>query len=84
MRLREDCRIISLRGRHLLSTGDKTLEVNQSFAEIWELAAAGSFSAESLTDKVMENYDIERNDAEREVSSLIDIWRNYNLLEDSD
>lgn len=84
MRLKEDCRIISLRGHHLLTTGEKSLEVNQSFAKIWKIAAAESFSTESLTGKVMLEYDITKSEAEREVSNLIDIWRNHNLLEDND
>ncbi len=84
MRLKEDCRIISLRGHHLLTTGEKSLEVNQSFADIWKIAAAESFSTESLTSKVMREYDITKSEAEREVSNLIDIWRNHNLLEDND
>ena len=54
MRLREDCKVISLRGHHLLSTGEKTMEVNQSFAEIWKIAASSPFSIESLTDPVMD------------------------------
>ena len=84
MRLKEDCRIISLRGHHLLTTGEKSLEVNQSFTEIWKIAAAESFSTESLTSKVMREYDITKSEAEREVSNLINIWRNHNLLEDND
>ena len=84
MRLREDCKVISLRGHHLLSTGEKTMEVNQSFAEIWKIAASRPFSIESLTDQVMDLYDLDRTDAERETSSLIEIWKTYNLLEDSD
>lgn len=84
MRLKEDCRIISLRGHHLLSTGEKSLEVNQSFAEIWKIASEGPFSTESLTGKVMREYDITKSEAEDEVSNLIDIWKNNNLLEDSD
>ena len=84
MRLKEDCKIISLRGHYLLTTGEKSLEVNQSFAEIWMIAAAEPFSTESLTDKVMREYDITKSEAECEVSNLIDIWRNHNLLEDND
>ena len=84
MRLKEDCKIISLRGHYLLTTGEKSLEVNQSFAEIWKIAAAESFSAESLTEKVMRKYDITKSEAECEVSILIDTWRNNNLLDDND
>lgn len=84
MRLKDNCRIISLRGRHLLSTGDKTLEVNQSFADIWEIAAEGPFTTESLVEQIVEKYDISRPDTEREISGVIEIWNSYNLLEESD
>ena len=84
MRLREDCKVISLRGHHLLSTGEKTMEVNPSSAEICNIAATRPFSIEPLTDQGMDLYDPDRTDAERETSSLIEIWKTYNLLEDSD
>ena len=53
-RLRKDCSVMTLRGKHLLIRGTgKALEVNGSFARIWDMASGVVKSRDALLIVVM-------------------------------
>ena len=84
MRLRGDCKVVSFRGHHLLTTGSKSLEINQSFAEILKIALKGSFTVESLASELIQMFDLEASEATLEARTLIDTLKNHDLLDDND
>lgn len=84
MRLRGDCKVVSFRGHHLLTTGSKSLEINQSFAEILKIALKGAFTVESLASELIQMFDMETSEATIEASNLIDTLKNHDLLDGND
>ena len=84
MRLRDDCRVVSFRGHHLLTTSSKSLEINQSLADILEIVSKGAFTAESLAGELIQLFDLEASEATLEASTLIDTLKNHDLLDDND
>ena len=84
VKIKDNIKLLHSRGHYLLTTGEKSFEVNQSFAEVWEIAVADSFTSESLINQIMEKYDLSRVDAEREISRMIKLWNSLSILEESD
>lgn len=84
MRLKGDCKVVSFKGHNLLTTGSKSLEINQSFAEILKIASKGSFTVESLASELIQMFDLKAPEATIEASNLIDTLKNYDLLDDND
>ena len=80
MRLKEEARIIRFRGLFLLTTGVKALAVNQSFADVWDLASAGSFTPESLTEALVDRFDLSKDEAALQVNQIIENWKDNGLL----
>ena len=83
MRLRSDCMVNSLRGKHLLTLGDgRSFEVNESFALLWEVAAAaGEFTVGTLAEALVSNYEISPEEASSEAARTIDLWQENSLTE---
>ena len=76
--------MVSFRGHHLLTTGSKSLEINQSFAEILKIALKGAFTVESLASELIQMFDMETSEATIEASNLIDTLKNHDLLDGND
>ena len=76
--------MVSFRGHHLLTTGSKSLAINQSFADILKIASKGSFTVESLASELIKMFDLEAPEATLEASTLIDTLKNHDLLDDND
>ena len=83
MRLRGDCMVNSLRGKHLLTLGDgRSFEVNESFAFLWKVAAeAGEFTSETLAEALVSNYEISPEEASSEADGTIKLWQENSLTE---
>ena len=84
MRLKCDCKVVSFRGHHLLTTGSKSLEINQTFADILKIASKVSFTVESLASELIQMFDLEASEATLEARTLIDTLKNHDLLDDND
>ena len=80
MRLNEEARIIRFRGLFLLTTGSKALAVNKSFADVWDIASAGSFTPESLTKSLVARFEISEEEASLQVNQIIENWKYNGLL----
>ena len=80
MRLKEGARIIRFRGLFLLTTGVKALAVNQSFADVWDLASADSFTPESLTQALVDRFELSEEEASLQVNQIIENWKDNDLL----
>ena len=67
-----------------MTTGYKSLEINQSFAEILKIALKGAFTVESLASELIQMFDLEAPEATLEASTLIDTLKNHDLLDGND
>jgi hypothetical protein len=61
---------------------NKLLSVNDTAAFIWQNAASmGDFTAEQLTDKVCETYDVDRERALSDVKACLAQWQEIGVME---
>lgn len=62
----------------------KLLSLNETAAWLWQQAAEmGSFDVETLTDKLCEEYEVERQQATADVSAMLDKWQEVGVIEDA-
>jgi hypothetical protein len=81
--LREVCgeQVIMGEGIGALDFG-KLLCLNETAAFLWNVAVEqGDFTVGSLTDRLCEEYEVERPRAEADVQSIVDSWQKVNVLE---
>jgi len=55
--------------------------LNETAAAVWQLAAAGEFTAEKLAEGVCREYEIGYDEALRDVKALLESWQKYGLLQ---
>ncbi len=67
-----------------MTTGSKSLEINQTFADILKIALKGSFTVESLASELIQMFDLKASEATLEASNLIDTLKNHDLLDGND
>lgn len=83
MKLRSDCSLMELRGRYLLiRPGGKTLQVNESFAWLWNVASKGLFSVKSLTEAICSEYEATPEEAAQQVRQTLELWRQLGVIAD--
>ncbi len=81
--LREVCgeQVIMGEGIGALDFG-KLLCLNETAAFLWNAAVEqGDFTVDSLTDRLCEEYEVERTRAATDVQSIVDSWQKVNVLE---
>ena len=81
--LREVCgeQVIMGEGIGALDFG-KLLCLNETAAFLWNSAVEqGDFTVDSLTDRLSEEYEVERSRAETDVRAIVDSWQKVNVLE---
>ncbi len=81
--LREVCgeQVIMGEGIGALDFG-KLLCLNETAAFLWNTATElGDFTVASLTDRLCEEYEVERSRAEADVQAIVDSWQKVNVLE---
>lgn len=81
--LREVCgeQVIMGEGIGALDFG-KLLCLNETAAFLWNAAVEqGDFTVDSLTDKLCEEYEVDRSRAQADVQTIVDNWQKVNVLE---
>ena len=81
--LREVCgeRVIIGEGLGAINFG-KMLALNETAGWLWkEAQAMGDFTIEALADKLCEEYDVDADEARKDVSDIIAEWQNVNVIE---
>ena len=81
--LRDVCgeRVIIGEGLGAINFG-KMLALNESAAWLWKQAQAmGDFTIESLADKLCEEYDVEPDEARRDVTDIVAEWQQVEVVE---
>lgn len=60
----------------------RLLCLNETAAWLWtQSELQGDFSIESLADALCEEYDVERDDALKDVALIVDEWKKVNVVE---
>ena len=84
MRLIDEAILRELRGKHLLlvfdKAGTRALEVNESFAFLWNKVVGTDFSADDLVSALCEEYGLKPEQAREDVLNTISIWEEKHLL----
>ena len=81
--LREVCgeRVIIGEGLGAINFG-KMLALNETAGWLWkEAQAMGDFTVEALVDKLCEEYDVDADEARKDVSDIIAEWQNVSVIE---
>lgn len=58
------------------------VSMNATAAFLWEAVKEKAFDAETLVQCLLEEYDIDRETAEKDVKALLDTWNKANAIED--
>lgn len=59
----------------------RMISMNESAAFLWKAVGDKDFEAETLVNLLMEEYDITREMAEKDVASLLQTWKEANIIE---
>ena len=81
--LREVCgeNVIVGEGLGALNFG-KMLALNETAGWLWKQAQEmGDFTVEALADKLCEEYDVDADEARKDVSDIIAEWQNVSVIE---
>jgi hypothetical protein len=81
--LREVCgeRVIIGEGLGAINFG-KMLALNETAGWLWKQAQEiGDFTVEALADKLCEEYDVDADEARKDVSDIIAEWQNVSVIE---
>lgn len=59
---------------------NKMISLNRTAAFIWESVEGKDFTEEDVVDLLLENYNVERETAARDVAALLEKWTEAGLL----
>lgn len=59
----------------------RMISMNESAAFLWKAVEDKDFEAETLVNLLMEEYDISHEVAEKNVASLLQTWKEANIIE---
>ena len=59
----------------------RMISMNESAAFLWKAVEDKDFEAETLVDLMMEEYDISQEIAEKDVASLLQTWKEANIID---
>ena len=86
MRLTDEAILRESRGKLILlvfnNKGTRAMEVNESFAFLWNKFSGTDFSTEDLASALVEEYEIDPESASVDASSTISIWKDSLLLKE--
>ena len=85
MRLIDLCTLRDVRDKKVLlvfGNGDsRFLEVNESFALLWERLQERSFTEEDVVGILMETYGLDETSARKEAADVVTLWQQHHLLQ---
>ena len=58
----------------------RMISMNESAAFLWKMVEDKDFEAETLVDLLLDEYDITREVAEKDVASLLQTWQEANII----
>lgn len=60
---------------------NKLLSLNESAAYLWKAVEGKDFTADDLTDLLLEQYEVEREQAAADVEALLKTWQEEGVVE---
>ena len=87
MKLPEDCTVLELKGKYLLSFPDTTgvmrsFEINESFAYLVHTFTGEVFTLTDLADALQDHFGIDPIRATADAGAAIRSWRRIRLIQD--
>ena len=86
MRLTDEAILRESRGKLILlvfnNKGTRAMEVNESFAFLWNKFSGTDFTTEDLASALVEEYGIDPESASVDATSTITIWKDSLLLKE--
>jgi len=89
MKTKKGFTLRSLGNEHLLvaesiemTDFNRMISMNESAAMLWKEIDGKDFDADTLIKLLMENYDVSRDVAERDVAALLKSWKEAGIIED--
>ena len=86
MRLTDEAILRESRGKLILlvfnNKGTRAMEVNDSFAFLWNKFSDIDFSVEDLASALVEEYGIDSEAAQADASQTVSIWKESSLLKE--
>ena len=58
------------------------VSMNATAAFLWEAVEGKTFDAETLVQRLLEEYDVDSERAEKDVEALLQTWRKADIIED--
>ena len=83
MKLSPKCRLHRRRGKYTLMVYDSqpvALEVNETFAFLWEHFSGKEFTPEDVSALLVEHFGLETKVAAAETEGVIELWESQHLL----
>lgn len=60
---------------------NRLISMNESAAYLWKAVEGKDFETETLVDLMLEAYDINREVAEKDVTSLVQTWKDADIID---
>ena len=61
---------------------DKIVSLNSSAAYVWESLQETDFTTQTITDILMQRYDVEEKVAHKDASELVNLWLNAGIIKE--
>ena len=61
---------------------NKMISMNATAAFLWEAVEGKAFDAETLVQLLLDEYDVDRETAEKDVKALLETWNKAGVIED--
>ncbi len=91
MKLKKGLKLRSVGSRYMIVDGQGDVEdmacvysLNGVAAFLWQKAAEGEFTVDSLADMLCLEYEVEREAAVEDVCAMLAQWREYGLTDEQD
>lgn len=85
MRLKESCELRKVRGKNVLlvfeGASHRALTVNDSFSFLWGMARGKDFSLDDVSLWLTEQYGLEKERADSQARSVVELWRAEGLIQ---
>ena len=90
MKLKKNLRIIPIGNQHIIAAERENIDMtrivslNDTAAWLWKHAEGAEFTAQQLADALCEEYDVAPEKALADVERTLAVWKQNNLLDESD
>ena len=61
---------------------NQMISMNETAAFLWEAVEGKAFDAETLVQLLLDEYDVDRETAEKDVKALLETWNKADAIED--